>query len=388
MIFALSYSLANFILYCVQQLGVSLGVGASTILLVAYLQAQRDRVMDDQEKGFALAVRRVMDFGLFCMIVSGIGIVAIQIMQGQSIAVFSTAFIFKWSLMGVVLFMAVANRGSSLVSEVFQGIAGGTWYAIFVIHILAPEAALMDLAMFYGAWLIGFMICWTILVFSFRGRKGVVYATTPRAQTVPPLRPTPSFNSPSMTGVTPAPSDVSVQPTPVEKKPGFFASLFGSKSKETESAPAAEIVTAPAAPQPVPVQLAPRPAPIPSPVTAAPVPQPIPRPIQPIFTPAPLAPPVMQMPVPPPPPLMNPVFATPPAPPIPPTPPSAPQPISPPPFVPTPPPPPVPQSAFVSVTPPSTPMPATPVTPGQQPPYVGLNIMPKNPQDIQKRNTL
>lgn len=401
MIFALSYSLANFVLYCVQQLGVSLGVGASTILLVAYLQAQRDREVDDQEKGFALAVRRVMDFGLFCMIVSGIGIVAIQIMQGQSIAVFSTAFIFKWSLMGVVLFMAVANRGSSLASEVFQGIAGGTWYAIFVIHILAPEAELLDLAIFYGAWLVGFMICWTMMVFAFRGKKGAVPIPA-RVQTVPPLRPSPNFTAPPTPVAPQVVSDITVTTSPVvEQKKGFFGSLFASKSKIEEP-------ITPSAPQPIAVQLAPRLAPVtppPSPsVQVKPMQAPVPPPPRPTMQP----PVQMQKPVPPPS-----IPATPITPPATPIPPSAPVPPPPPmASVPVPPPAPIapaPMAAPISMAPvpPPTSTPRTqepmtvlsqapvmhvsvaPLPPAEQPAaFKGLNVMPKNPQDIEKRNTI
>ena len=49
---------------------------------------------------------------------------------------------------------------------IVHGFAGGTWFALFVLHILAPVAPWETLLLLYGAWLAGFFLCWIGLVFA------------------------------------------------------------------------------------------------------------------------------------------------------------------------------------------------------------------------------
>ncbi len=49
MTLAISLGLVNLILYCAQQFGIALGVGAETVLLVASLQAMRDGSINDED---------------------------------------------------------------------------------------------------------------------------------------------------------------------------------------------------------------------------------------------------------------------------------------------------------------------------------------------------
>lgn len=171
-------SLVNLGLYCLQQFGMTLGVGAETILLVAYLQSVRDGIVDDKESGFARAVGGVKDFGLALIITSGAGIVALQFLNGQLNEFLSIVVFFKWSLIGIVLFMTFITRGPSLAAGLLQGLSAGTWYALFAVHILAPAAPWEQLAMFYAVWLVGFSICWTALVFALRNRRPLAAVAT------------------------------------------------------------------------------------------------------------------------------------------------------------------------------------------------------------------
>lgn len=185
MTFAILTSLITLGVYCVQQFGVTLAVGAETILLVAYLQAVRDGIVDEEEKGFARAVRTVKDFGLFFIILSGGALLANQFLTGQLSSFLSVTVLFKWSLIGIVLFMTFITRGSSLTSGLLQGLAAGTWYALFAVHILAPEAPWVQLGTFYAIWLIGFSVCWTVLVFALRNRKPVPVVAARQTSAIP-----------------------------------------------------------------------------------------------------------------------------------------------------------------------------------------------------------
>jgi hypothetical protein len=181
MTFAILLSLSNLLLYCIQQLGVTLGVGAETTLLVAYLHTMRDGVADDQEKGFARAVRHVKDLGLFLIIASGIGILVVQFFNGQLNQFFTTVVFVKWSLIGIVLFMSFIVRGYTIIAGLLQGLSAGTWYALFAIHILAPTASWLQLGIFYALWLAGFTLCWSVLVFALRGKPGSAPRAAPAA---------------------------------------------------------------------------------------------------------------------------------------------------------------------------------------------------------------
>ncbi|HVY72434.1 MAG TPA: hypothetical protein VG984_00040 [Candidatus Paceibacterota bacterium] len=241
MYFAISLGLINFGLYCFQQFGMALGIGAETVLLVAYLHSIRDGVVDEEEKGFARATRHVMDAGLFLILATGAGVVITQYLMGQPLSIFSTAFLFKWSLLGIILVMTLVNRGSSLVSGLLQGLAAGTWYAMFVVHILAPEASWQQFGEFYGAWLVGFMVCWTVLVFALKGK-------TPAGMTKP--APVKSVPQPAVI-VSPAPKAAPLPPlfpsNPPSKPTQNLSSGSGKPGEGSVSAPAVSAVVLPTA---------------------------------------------------------------------------------------------------------------------------------------------
>lgn len=184
------------VLYCAQQLGVTLGVGAQTIMLVAYLSAMRDGVVDKQEAQFARAVRRVLNTGLLLIILSGVGITALHLMAGEAATILSAAYLFKWVLVfGVLIFTLL----KSLPQNIMQGLAAGSWYALFIVHILAPVATWLNLLTLYGVWMVGFFLCWMALTYATKGKPSstaalatVAKPTQPaRVFIPPPLKPAP-----------------------------------------------------------------------------------------------------------------------------------------------------------------------------------------------------
>ncbi len=266
-------SLITLGLYCVQQLGVTFAVGAETVMLVAYLQSVRDGVVDEEEKGFARAVRSVKDFGLFFIILSGGAIFANQFFTGQLTEFLSITVLFKWSLIGIVLFMSLIVRGPSLVAGLLQGLSAATWYALFAVHILAPEAPWEQLVTFYAVWLVGFSLCWTIIVFALKGKKPAyvaspINAVSKAAVVITPDRVKPVFKPAPQPVVAPAPVVAFVPPV-------------------TVTMPKQEI---PVAPKPsIPTPPVPQPAPV---AATMPPPPPVPPPPPPkVSVPAPAAPP-------------------------------------------------------------------------------------------------
>lgn len=173
----------DLILYCMQQLGVMLGVGAETIMLFAYLHAIGDGVVDEQEQGFAGAIRRILFAGIIFIIISGAVITMLELAAGHQAIVFSPGYIFKWCLIGLVTFFFFSVRGSSLPAGLSEGLVGATWYALFIVHILAPITTWGQALALYGVWLVVFLLVWVSSVFFFRG------SIDPSMAPIPPPRP-------------------------------------------------------------------------------------------------------------------------------------------------------------------------------------------------------
>jgi hypothetical protein len=176
----LSADFLNLIFYCVQQLGVTLGVGAETIMLAAYLISMRDGVVDEKETQYARAIKRVMATALWLIVLSGLGITALHLTAGESATVFTSAFLFKWMLIVLAIVLTFLRRVSKL--SVVEGVIGGTWYALFLIHILAPVTSWFNLGTLYAVWLVGFVLCWEALVVIRRDKK-----STPAKKPLPPV---------------------------------------------------------------------------------------------------------------------------------------------------------------------------------------------------------
>lgn len=184
-------AVVDLILYCMQQLGVMLGVGAETIMLFAYLHAIGDGVVDEQEQGFAGAIRRILFTGIIFIILSGALITTLELAAGHQQVVFSPGFMFKWCLIGLVTFFFFSIRGTSLPAGLSEGFVGATWYALFIVHILAPMTTWGQVSALYGVWLVVFLLLWVSAVFFLRG------SVSPSMAPVPPVQPVSGISAPT-----------------------------------------------------------------------------------------------------------------------------------------------------------------------------------------------
>ena len=164
----LSAELINLILYCAQQFGVALGFGSATVLLVAYLIAMRDGKVDDKEAQYYRAVRGALNIGLLFIILSGVGITALHAAAAQDGVLTTPAFLFKWILVGMALGFTLLARSRD--HWALEGLSGGTWYALFLVHILAPVTGWFNLITLYAVWMVGFNLCWAALVYAMKGK--------------------------------------------------------------------------------------------------------------------------------------------------------------------------------------------------------------------------
>lgn len=223
-------SVMDLLLYVLQQLGVMFAVGAQTIILVAYILSVRDGVVDSQEERFAHAIKKVLFFGIVLILVSGAAITALELFSGNQGVVFAPAYLFKACLIGLVVFLSLAIQGDSVPEGVLEGLAGGTWYALFIVHILAPVAAWNELVVLYVIWIIGFMACWSVLMYMMRGSVAA-YADLPKKKTSIPEEPQkrmaprqfPTPPTPKTNGPLAAQASYRPTPPPAKKPPVYTA---------------------------------------------------------------------------------------------------------------------------------------------------------------------
>ncbi len=160
-----SLDLVNLFLYASQQLGVMLGVGAQTILLITYAISVRDGVVDSKESQIARAVTKAILAGLSIMVLSGLAIAVLHFLMGQWFVLLAPAFLFKWALIVFLIVATFVWRKSPFPDFIWEGIIGASWYALFMVHIIAPVASWFDLIVLYVVWVAGFLLLWSAGVF-------------------------------------------------------------------------------------------------------------------------------------------------------------------------------------------------------------------------------
>ncbi len=247
-----SVEVLNLVLYCVQQLGIALGLGAQTIMLVAYVMATRDGVVDGKEAQFLRATRNTLWVSLALVVLSGLAISALHMMALQQATVESPAYLFKSLLIVVVVLLTALLH--TLPETFAEGLLGGTWYALFLVHILAPVTTWVNLVSLCGLWLVGFMLVWYALVYTTREKRTVpVVVQAPKPSEVKKVEP---------------------PPEPVIKKditppmPQEMPKIILERTPQSELKPITLAVPAPPPPMPVP----PAP-PVPPPPPSPPLPQ-------------------------------------------------------------------------------------------------------------------
>ena len=191
----------DLLFYCVQQLGIMLGVGGEIIILVAYLLDIRDAAVTPKEEHFARVVKRVVHIGLVSIILSGIGITFVHFSSLQTATVLEPAYLFKWSLIVVLVVISLLNRTISLSSGLIEGLAGGTWLALLLVHVLAPVTSWSFLGVLYAIWMLAFVVCWTAALFLMGGSKVFtaddkqgVLPILPKNKLAPPVAPATNYS--------------------------------------------------------------------------------------------------------------------------------------------------------------------------------------------------
>lgn len=314
-----------------------LGVGAQSVLLCAHLVRIHRGEFDDQQASFARAARGALGFGFFLIITSGLAAVAVHFLQGRYDILFAPAFVFKWILISGLVGAYQLQKHLHAWSDLLAWLAGGSWYALFLVHSLAPIASWASLGMLYCAWMLFFGALWGVFVLIMRKRGVALEPQKVALSSVPIPKP--------QVAEMPRPAAVAATIVEaVEPKISWWKRLLlwaaGHHLHHIQPVPA--VVVAPHVPPPPP-----------GPKTQPPPPPASPVPPKPLVIPKPLPPPTLK------------------------------------PVAPPPPPPPKPEPLVVQ----HPPVPLAPAPVAEQPPVAdepynpdvpALRIMPQRPEDISK----
>src|SRR3989344_5746534 len=96
------FELVSLLIFTAQQLGVVLGVGAQTILLIAHLLS-----VHGVEHGIEGAAKKARGAGLALIILSGAAAVGLHVALGAVDILLEPAFLFKWALIAAVLLLHI-----------------------------------------------------------------------------------------------------------------------------------------------------------------------------------------------------------------------------------------------------------------------------------------
>ena len=149
-------------LYLLQQLGIALGVVASTFAVTFYIAGMADRSLDSSERKFLNIVKSARTYGLICIIGSGLLITSAHLLAEDAV-VFAPAYIFKWLLIMFIVLVTTAGHFDFLPEDVSGAINGGTWFALYILHILAVDVGWAVLFGFFVAWLALFSMLFVLL---------------------------------------------------------------------------------------------------------------------------------------------------------------------------------------------------------------------------------
>jgi hypothetical protein len=148
----------NIITSLIFDIGLTLGVGSSTFALIFFIRALEDGTIDQLEKRFMHTVYFVLRIG---MILIGIGLLA-TLLTGQSLPF--TQYAMQWTLLAVVTINALLMTWNIMPMTIGPVLAGGSWYALFLVTSLpiAP-VSYMKLLVYYALFLVVFFVVWTMV---------------------------------------------------------------------------------------------------------------------------------------------------------------------------------------------------------------------------------
>ncbi len=203
----------SFVVSLLQEAGIVAGVGAVTMTLVGHLLSLHTH-QNELVHGYVRAARHIRALALALIIISGVAAILIHFQTGTPSVLWAPAFIFKWLLIILLAaFYFIELKVERIKRDAVEGFEGANWYALFIVHSMAPIIGWGKMLMIYGGWLITFGVIWAGFVWLMRWHKTVKPKAMPASAPVAPIPPNPAPASAM------APSPKPVAPVPMPPKP-------------------------------------------------------------------------------------------------------------------------------------------------------------------------
>ncbi|HEV7448913.1 MAG TPA: hypothetical protein VGP13_00025 [Candidatus Paceibacterota bacterium] len=164
----LAGELISLLVSLAQEIGIVLGVGALTITLIGHLLSLHAHI-EESTLAYIRAARQVRAVALAIIILSGLAAVLIHFQSGTLAVAMGPAFVGKWIIIGILTafyFWELDAKG--LVRDGVEGFEGANWYALFIVHTVAPVIGWTLLGQIYAGWLVAFAIVWAAFVWFMR----------------------------------------------------------------------------------------------------------------------------------------------------------------------------------------------------------------------------
>jgi hypothetical protein len=178
------------------------------------------------------------------------------------------AFLFKWALIALLTsfyFMELGAEG--IKRDAVEGFEGANWYALFIVHTMAPVVAWTLMLEIYVGWLAAFGVIWALFVglMRWQGKSKPPAAAAMAPKTAPPqapVMPKPIAAPAPMPSPKPIPPPAPAPIPKIEIHPNH--SMLPMVAELDLPAPAAAAMP----PKPAPAPAAPAAAPVAPPVSA------------------------------------------------------------------------------------------------------------------------
>lgn len=146
------------LIFLLQQLGFTLGLGAATFSLMFYVLGIADGAVDASEQRFIHATKTVLALSMFLIVLTGGLVTGAHILADEMIIVLAPVYLSKWILIGVVIVNGILLRFKAYSAIIGGIISGASWYALFIVHTLVPDVSWSVLGVGYALWLLIFAL--------------------------------------------------------------------------------------------------------------------------------------------------------------------------------------------------------------------------------------
>lgn len=203
-----------------QELGIIAGVGGLTVTLVGHLLSLHAR-HNETTRGYVRAAYHVRALALVIIILSGGAAMLVHFGTGTPEVIVAPAYLFKWMLIALLTLLHFTEwKVSGVKQDAVEGFEGANWYALFIVHTLAPVSNWAFILMLYAGWLATFGVIWTAFVYLMRRQSTIApKAAAPVPPPKPPESPKPALAPVPPPAAAPAPKPVPPPPPPPAPKP-------------------------------------------------------------------------------------------------------------------------------------------------------------------------